>query len=154
MTLEQFHDLIVPITRAMAGRPVDHGLESWLNVEHGPETATPQRFQEACKAGIAAGWMCAQGAEGRRFGRVIQPTPATQDFSVDVVQIRNAHGPHHSHPNGEILLILPQSPAARFDARGLGWKVYPPGSAHYPTVTGGEAIVVYLLPGGAIAFTK
>ncbi|MEK7820796.1 MAG: DUF4863 family protein, partial [Pseudomonadota bacterium] len=32
--------------------------------------------------------------------------------------------------------------------------VYAAGSAHYPTVTGGAALVLYLLPGGAIEFTK
>jgi len=32
--------------------------------------------------------------------------------------------------------------------------VYGPGSAHRPTVRGGKALVLYLLPAGAIEFTK
>ena len=44
-------------------------------------------------------------------------------------------------------------PAARFDGHGAGWVVYGPGSAHSPTVTGGRALVLYLLPQGAIEFT-
>jgi len=59
-------------------------------------------------------------------------------------------GPHHCHPSGEIDLILPESGAATFDARGAGWLVYGPASAHFPTVTGGTALVLYLLPQGGI----
>ena len=32
--------------------------------------------------------------------------------------------------------------------------VYPPGSAHRPTVTQGRALVLYLLPEGRIDFTR
>jgi hypothetical protein len=35
-----------------------------------------------------------------------------------------------------------------------GWPVYGPGSAHHPTVTGGRAVALYLLPGGAVRFTR
>lgn len=35
-----------------------------------------------------------------------------------------------------------------------GWLVYGAGTAHDPTVTGGRALVLYLLPGGAIEFTR
>ena len=34
-----------------------------------------------------------------------------------------------------------------------GWHVYGPGSAHRPTVAGGRALVLYVLPGGKIGFT-
>ena len=43
---------------------------------------------------------------------------------------------------------------ARFDGQGAGWVVYPADSAHVPTVSGGRALVLYLLPQGAIEFTK
>ena len=62
-------------------------------------------------------------------------------------------GPHHSHPNGEIDLIMPLTPDAQFDGHPAGWCVYEPGSAHYPTVSRGRALVLYLLPQGAIHFT-
>ncbi|MBP6368696.1 MAG: DUF4863 family protein, partial [Burkholderiales bacterium] len=42
---------------------------------------------------------------------------------------------------------------ATFDGQGAGWVVYGPGSAHSPTVAGGRALVLYLLPQGAIEFT-
>ena len=62
-------------------------------------------------------------------------------------------GPHHSHPNGEIDMIMPIDEAAEFDGHGRGWLVYGPGTAHRPTVTNGTAIILYLLPDGAIHFT-
>ena len=52
-------------------------------------------------------------------------------------------------------LILPlDEGAATFDGRPAGWCVYPPGSAHRPTVAQGRALVLYLLPEGQIQFTK
>lgn len=52
----------------------------------------------------------------------------------------------------------PETPAtlraARFDGRPAGWCVYGPGSAHRPTVSGGRALVLYLLPQGQIQFTR
>jgi len=70
--------------------------------------------------------------------------------------------PHHRHPNGEIDLVMPLASgdgvaaggAATFDGQSAGWKVYGPGSAHRPTVRGGRALVLYLLPDGAIEFTR
>ena len=50
-------------------------------------------------------------------------------------------------------MIIPQSGGARFDGHGEGWLVYAADSAHSPTVTGGKAIVLYLLPQGKIEFT-
>ncbi len=47
----------------------------------------------------------------------------------------------------------PLEGAPAFDGVGAGWCVYPPGSAHRPTVTGGSAHVLYLLPEGETAFT-
>jgi hypothetical protein len=74
-------------------------------------------------------------------------------FSVDVVDMQDMAGPHHVHPLGEIDLIMPMDPQARFDDRPAGWLVCPPGSAHCPTVSQGRALVLYLLPQGRIDFT-
>ena len=68
--------------------------------------------------------------------------------------MRNVEGPHHSHPQGEIDLIMPIEGDARFDGRPAGWLVCPPASAHRPTVTDGRALVLYLLPQGEIQFTR
>ena len=49
---------------------------------------------------------------------------------------------------------MPLSGSAEFDGHGAGWLVYEPGTAHTPTVSGGKALVLYLLPQGAIEFTR
>ena len=75
-------------------------------------------------------------------------------FSVDVVDMDEVVGPHHGHPNGEIDLVMPLEGEAKFDGHGAGWVVYPAGSAHHPTVSGGRALVLYLLPEGSIEFSR
>ncbi|MGB0129105.1 MAG: DUF4863 family protein, partial [Rhodocyclaceae bacterium] len=113
-----------------------------------------QAIFDACRAAIAEGWMCEREAGGIRYGRVIRPGPGTDGFSVDVVDMNEIAGPHHRHPNGEIDLVMPLTEGAQFDGRGAGWVVYAPESAHRPTVSGGRALVLYLLPDGAIEFTR
>ena len=49
---------------------------------------------------------------------------------------------------GEIGAVIPIEGEPMFDAFKPGWYVYPPGSAHHPTVSGGEAYVVYGQLGG------
>ncbi|NJO12180.1 MAG: DUF4863 family protein [Gammaproteobacteria bacterium] len=61
-------------------------------------------------------------------------------------------GPYHRHPLGEIDLVMPFTKGVTFDGRGAGWRVYGPNSSHSPTVAGGRALILYLLPGGQIEF--
>jgi hypothetical protein len=107
-----------------------------------------------CRAGIAAGWMCNREHAGIKYGRVVKPGAETHGYSVDVVLMDNVAGGHHRHPHGEVDLIMPMSEGAQFDGHGAGWLVYEADSAHRPTVSGGKALVLYLLPQGAIEFTK
>jgi len=97
--------------------------------------------------------MCSQGDSKRKFGRVFEPAEDLSRFSVDVVDITDLVGNHHRHPTGEIDMIMPVVPEARFDGRGRGWLVYPPDSAHRPTVTSGRALILYLLPEGHIEWS-
>ena len=154
ISVEEFTGLIAGITSRIAGQTLDSQLDARLNAEFPADGAEFGRVFEACKEAIAAGWMCNREAGGIKFGRVVKPSEAIHGFSVDVVEMNSCRGPHHRHPNGEIDMIMPLDPRAQFDGRGRGWLVYPAGHAHYPTVTGGRAIVLYLLPGGAIEFTK
>ncbi|MBF0355366.1 MAG: DUF4863 family protein [Alphaproteobacteria bacterium] len=153
-TRQEFDSSMRKVAAAIAGMPVDKSLEQFLNERYSAGSPDFSKIESLCQKAIAEGWMCSQGEGDRRWGRVNEPSPELHDFSVDVVAMAHGHGPHHSHPLGEIVLTMPQTPAARFDARGAGWLVYPPGSGHYPTVTGGPALVLYLLPSGKIAFTK
>lgn len=151
--LQTFRAQLAPLTAALAGRPLDAALEHWLNAHHGPASASFEQLRQSCLDGVAAGWLCNREGGGIRYGRVFKPADGLDGFSVDVVDMADIVGPHHEHPNGEIDLILPIDAGACFDTRGAGWRVYPPGSAHRPTVTQGRALVLYLLPQGAITFT-
>lgn len=153
MTPESFATLVSSITARVANRPLDAALARELNETlpgDGPEVAA---IAGACREAIREGWMCDREAGGIRYGRVVKAGPATHGFSVDVVDMDEVVGPHHRHPNGEIDLVMPVEGDARFDGHGAGWVVYGPGSAHRPSVSGGRALVLYLLPAGAIEFT-
>lgn len=152
-SLEAFTGRIVEVTAAIAGLPLDQALEQRLNAEFPAGGAFFRDIRRACEDAIAAGWMCQQGEGPRKFGRIVQPGIATHNFSIDVVDITDLVGPHHRHPTGEIDMIMPLTPGARFDGRDQGWLVYPPGSAHRPTVSVGRALILYLLPNGEIEFT-
>jgi hypothetical protein len=153
MTPNEFADLVAPITGWIDGRSLDDALEAGLNRGFPPDGALFRSVLDACRAGIAAGWMCNREAGGIKYGRVLKPGEASHGFSVDVVEMEDLAGPHHRHPEGEIDMIMPIAGSATFDGRGAGWLVYGPGSAHSPTVSGGKAVVLYLLPTGKIEFS-
>ncbi len=149
----QFQELVAPVARFAQGRALDAALERELNLAFPPDGEPFQRIREACHAGIAAGWMCREGDAKRRYGRIFEAGDATHGYSVDVVDITDLVGNHHRHPTGEIDMIMPVTPEAKFDGRGAGWLVYAPGTGHRPTVTAGRALILYLLPEGKIEWT-
>lgn len=154
MTPSEFTELIASVTSAIAGAPVDASLQRTLNARFPAGGETYRTIFAACEEAIAAGWMCNREHAGIRYGRVVKPGESTHGFSVDVVDMNDVAGGHHRHPTGEIDLVMPLTESAAFDGHGAGWVVYPPDSAHTPTVAGGRALVLYLLPDGAIEFTK
>ena len=107
-------------------------------------------IRAAAEKGLVAGWLLPKEQAGVRFGRVAKDLDG---FSVDAV-LMTTPGPEHMHPNGEIDLCFARSGTPKFDGHGEGWVVYGPGSRHVPTVTGGEMLILYFLPGGAIEFVK
>ena len=148
-----FLRMIGAVAAAIGERPLDADLADWLNRTY---PATGEDFREIAglmATGAREGWLCQREAGGVAFGRVVKPGAETGRFSVDVVRMEPVAGPHHVHPNGEIGMIAPLDGAPHFDGWPAGWYVYGPGSAHHPTVTGGRAFVLYLLPDGAIEFT-
>ncbi|MEY2633963.1 MAG: hypothetical protein RIR00_2617 [Pseudomonadota bacterium] len=154
MSPQEFTALIAQVTGRIAGLPVDAALGELLNREFPADGPVYAAIVAGCRAGVAAGWMCKMEHGGIRFGRVAKPGPELHGFSIDVVEMQDVVGPHHRHPNGEIDLIMPLDAEARFDGQPAGWLVYGPDSAHCPTVSGGRAHVLYLLPEGAIEFTR
>ena len=150
-----FHQTLATLTGQIAGRPLDAALAGWLNQTHGPGSDVYERLKDACTVGVREGWLCEREGGGIRYGRVFKPEDALHRFSVDVVDMQDLAGPHHTHPNGEIDLIMPiDGSSATFDGWPAGWCVYGPGTAHRPTVAQGRALVLYLLPEGQIEFSK
>ena len=154
ITQDALRTTVSTLTSALLGRTLDASLERWLNEAHGPASATYETLRAACVAGVREGWLCTREGGGIRYGRVFKPGPELNGFSLDVVDMCDVAGPHHVHPNGEIDLVMPIEGEATFDGRSAGWMVYPPGSAHRPTVAKGRALVLYLLPEGRIEFTR
>jgi Domain of unknown function (DUF4863) len=154
MQAEKFKEQIAELTVQIAGRPLDAALDTWLNTEHGVGSATFERLKTSCQTGVAEGWLCDREGGGIRYGRIFKSAPELHGFSVDVVDMQDIAGPHHAHPLGEIDLVMPIEGNAKFDTRPAGWVVYPPGSAHRPTVSKGRALVLYLLPEGRIEFSR
>ena len=154
MTPADLHQALAPLTAQLQGRALDESLDAWLNSHAGPGSATFAAVEGACRAGVAEGWLCNREGGGIKYGRIFKPAPELHGFSVDVVDMTDVAGPHHSHPQGEIDLVMPLDGDALFDGRPAGWVVYGPGSAHRPTVSQGRALVLYLLPAGEIVFTR
>jgi hypothetical protein len=154
MTPVEFKALLAPVAARLGGRALDQDLENDLNREFSAGGADFEAIFSACRGAITAGWMCNREAAGIRYGRVIKPDPELGGFSVDVVRMQDLAGPHHRHPRGEIDLIMPLTPGATFDGRPAGWLVYGPDTSHSPTVAQGSALILYLLPEGAIEFAK
>ena len=154
MTPTEFRTQVAALTAQLQGRALDAALDEWLNRDHGAGSATYAAIKRGCVAGVADGWLCKHEGGGIRYGRVFKPADDLHGFSVDVVDMKDIAGPHHRHPLGEIDLLMPIEGEALFDGRAAGWVVYPPGSAHHPTVSQGRAMVLYLLPQGSIEFTR
>jgi hypothetical protein len=154
MSPTDFQRLISGVTASIAGKPLDDALADWLNATYPAGGETFDALFAACRAGMADGWLGQHEAGGIRYGRALEALPDTHGFSVDVVDMADIAGPHHTHPNGEIDLVMPLTEGARFDDHPAGWCVYGAATSHRPTVSHGRALVLYLLPGGAIEFTK
>jgi len=154
MNVDCFQKLLKPITNFVSNQAVDPALAEKLNRRFPYNGEIFNAIEAACHKAISDGWMCVHGTVGRRFGRVIESSEETGWLSVDVVDLENIVGPHHRHPTGEICMIMPVTKGARFDGTARGWCVFEPGSDHRPTVTDGEALVLYMLPEGKIEFTE
>jgi hypothetical protein len=151
MTQGEFSDLMASITGAIAGRALDPALEAELNRQFPPDGETFRAVADAsAPASLPAGCATGTGRHQVRPRRETRCRNARLPVDNDMDNVAGGH----RHLTGEIDLIMPTAGTATFDGRGAGWLVYEPGSAHVPTVAGGRALVLYLLPQGAIEFTK
>ncbi|WP_298495697.1 DUF4863 family protein [uncultured Maritimibacter sp.] len=150
---EEFSMLVGSIAARLEGVPLGDAMADFLNREYPKDGRDFKRLTELCAQGEAEGWLMSREHGGIKFGRAIKPGAAAGSFSVDVVRMADVAGPHHVHTTGEIGAVMPLAGTPKFDAFEPGWYVYSPGSDHHPTLSGGEAYVLYLLPDGAIEFT-
>jgi len=122
-----------------------------------PEGPAGQALRAALVEALEAGTICDRGPPECRYSRLIKADTAGaagapgHGFSVDLVCM-TAPGPRHRHPRGEVNLCFALEGSPRFDGQPEGWVVFPPGSEHVPTVTGGRMLIAYFLPGGEIEF--
>lgn len=130
--------------------PTDPNAAATLSQALPPDSAQMAQLKELVRQGVEAGWLCDRENDGIRFSRVHKATGA-DDWGIDAVHM-NKPGPGHTHPNGEVDLCFAVSGSPTFDGKAPGWTVYPPGSWHVPTVSGGVMDILYFLPGGAIRF--
>ena len=115
-------------------------------------TVDVRQVEDVARAAHADGWLTPKEAGGVHYGRLTRATHETSDLSIDAVDMEGpAPGPH-SHPTGEFDLNIPLAGHPRFDGRASRWLVYPPGSRHVPTVSGGRMLIFYFLPRGEIRF--
>lgn len=153
MSQARFNEIMGTIAQAIGDKPVDTSLHAFLAETFAPDGPAFKEVESLCAEGEKDGWLCGREQGGIKFGRCVKPGGVAGRFSVDVVRMNDVKGPHHAHPNGEIGMIMPVSGNPKFDGFPRGWYVDPPGSDHWPTVAGGDAYVLYLLPEGAIQFT-
>ncbi len=153
MSKARFEERMGEVASRIGSRALDADLAAFLNATFPADGALFREVEQLCASGQDEGWCCEREAGGIGFGRIIKPGGTAGGFSVDVVRMKDVKGPHHVHPTGEIGMIMPIAGDPRFDGHPRGWYVDPPGSDHWPTVEGGEAYVLYLLPDGKIEFT-
>jgi len=138
----------------IGAKPLGKALEVQLNEHYGPDTAAYSELLRLLRTGIDEGWACYAEITGPdyRRGRIAESSPATNGFSVETGKLRNVLGNYHRHPMGEINMIGPVDETGQFCGHGAGWKVFEPGSRHFPTVTGGTVTMLFLLPHGEIEY--
>lgn len=153
MPQSEFLELVGEIATAIGERSLDSALEADLNTRYPANGDAFKRLSALCAEGEAEGWLMSRAAGGIKFGRAVKPGEVAGRMSVDVVRMENCAGPHHVHTTGEIGAVMPIEGQPNFDGKPEGWYVYGPGSDHHPTVSGGEAYVLYFLPDGQIEFT-
>lgn len=149
LTKEQFTKLLEPLALALRAVDVDQKDAAAVAERAAPfRGAMVEAVRAAAVAAIGSEWLLPKESAGIRFGRVAKDL---HGFSVDAV-LMAIPGPKHRHPNGEIDLCFTTKGEPKFDGKPAGWVVYGKGSVHVPTVAGGEMLILYFLPGGAIEF--
>ena len=134
--------------------PLDGALEARLNAEMGPESEAFTEMTRLLRLGIDEGWAGYEVIDGDNYrrGRLVNNTGGAHEFAVESARLKDVKGNYHTHTLGEINMIQPVDETATFCGAGRGWKVFAPGTSHYPTVRGGLCTFLFLLPKGLIEY--
>ena len=143
-----------PVFDAIRGRALDEVLEFTLNRNFGIASSTHESLVRLLQSGLEEGWAAYAPVPGAGYsrGRIADPSNETAGLSVESGLLCNVKGQYHCHTRGEIDMIVPIDSGARWCGHEAGWVVYPPMSEHFPTTTGGKALVLYFLPDGEIEY--
>jgi len=146
-------DLVHGLCDDIRTMPLDAALEAHLNHTYGTGTEAYARLVQLIKLGVEEGWAAYEEIEGGdyRRGRIAEASDETSGLSVESGLMRDVKGQYHCHVRGEINMIVPLEAGATFSGHGAGWRVFPPMSEHFPTVTG-RALMMYFLPAGEIEY--
>ncbi len=160
---------LIPFLQEVKDMTTSTETEQWLNTKHGVESELYKDLARLITLGVKEGWAADAEIAGPRYrrSRVSGPCEETFFFSATAVLLdstentqNNPEGSfragHHSHPYGEINLVVPLNEgAALAGPNGWcygGWTAPAPGSHHFPEVKGGAVISLTFLPAGRIAF--
>ena len=148
MTADDLLALLQPITASIQNLSLEDPATAKTELDTMLPVDSPQiqEVREAMAAGVAEGWLVPRAKGAVQFGRLAKEQ---NGFSLDVV-LSGGDGPRHRHPNGEINLMFAWSGEPVFDGCEPGWAVFGPDSVHVPGVTGGQMLILYLLPDGAV----
>jgi hypothetical protein len=144
-------------------------FEQWLNAKHGVESPLYHDLSRLIALGVKEGWAADLEIAGPRYRRSQPALPGAETFFFSITAVLmdstnnsqnnpegSFRGGYHSHPYGEINLVVPLTEgAALAGPNGWcygGWTAPAPGSHHFPEVKGGAVISVAFLPAGRIAF--
>lgn len=155
MTLKLLRSKLDEVAEFLEGRDLEDADRAKAEIEARFPFASPgiQELRALFAAGVKEGWLCDREGGGAKFSRVAKPTDQMNQFSFDAVQL-SGPGVWHRHLTGEVDLCFAVSGKPKFDGHGEGWVVFPPGSEHVPTVTGGMMNILYLIPGGQLEWKR
>jgi hypothetical protein len=156
---------LIPFLREIKDRTTGLETESWLNSEYGVDSQLYKELSRLISSGVRDGWAANVEVAGPLYRRsqIALPSEDTFFFGITAVLMDSTgsdggvlRGGYHSHPYGEINLIMPLNEgAALAGPRGWchgGWTAPAPGSGHFPEVKGGGVISLAILPAGRITF--
>jgi hypothetical protein len=159
----------IPFLQEVSNMTTSTEMEHWLNTKYGVDSELYKELSRLIILGVDEGWAANVEVAGPRYRRSLLTAPSADTFFFSITAVlmdstNNAQnnpegsfrGGYHSHPYGEINLVVPLDAGAALAGpqgwRHGGWTAPEPGSHHFPEVKGGAVISLSILPAGRIAF--